>query len=287
MKRLRTQVGELVDDSVLSPDTSTRQLRALYAAMSDDLTTAVKATGSPQAAQAVTRANNYYRAGMQRVEALERIIDRSGGPEAVYKAMFNNSREGGTTLRRVMQSLDGPQQKDLAAATLRRLGRANPSAQDELGEVFSPETFLTNWNKMAPEAKNALFDRFGSTYRSDLDNLASATYRAREAAQVLANPSGTAPLGAQVTAYSALGGLLFTGNIGGAATVAGTMGASNVAARAFTNPKIVRALARSTEMPVQAVPAVLNQLAQIAKDDPEAAELLEAIEAQRNADSRL
>lgn len=109
MKRLRTQVGELVDDSVLSPDTSTRQLRALYAAMSDDLTAAVKATGDAKAAQAVSRANNYYRAGMQRVEALERVIDRSGGPEAVYRAMFNNSREGGTTLRRVMQSLDGPQ----------------------------------------------------------------------------------------------------------------------------------------------------------------------------------
>jgi len=196
MKRLRTQVGELVDDSVLSPDTSTRQLRALYAAMSDDLTTAVKATGDAKAAQAVSRANNYYRAGMQRVEALERVIDRSGGPEAVYRAMFTNSREGGTTLRRVMQSLDGAQQKDLAAATLRRLGRANPSAQDELGEVFSPETFLTNWNKMAPEAKNALFDRFGSTYRGDLDKIAAATSRAREAASVLANPSGTAPLGA-------------------------------------------------------------------------------------------
>lgn len=267
MKRLRTQVGELVDDSVLSPDTSTRQLRALYAAMSDDLTAAVKATGDAKAAQAVTRANNYYRAGMQRVEALERVIDRSGGPEAVYRAMFTNSREGGTTLRRVMQSLDGAQQKDLAAATLRRLGRANPSAQDELGEVFSPETFLTNWNKMAPEAKNALFDRFGSTYRSDLDRLAAATSRAREAAQVLANPSGTAPLGAQVTAYSALGGLLFTGNVAGAAGVGGTMALSNIFARAFTSPKVVRWLAQQTTAPASAVPASINQLAQIAKED--------------------
>jgi len=88
-----------------------------------------------------------------------------------------------------------------------------------------------------------------------------------------------------VTAYSALGGLLFTGNIAGAAGVGATMGMSNIGARAFTNPRIVRALARATEMPVQAVPTVINQLAQIAKDDPEAAELLEAIEAQRKAES--
>jgi hypothetical protein len=290
MKRLRTQVGELVDDSVLSPDTSTRQLRALYGAMSDDLTAAVKATGNAKAAEAVTRANNFYREGMQKVEDLERVINRNGGPESVYKAMFANAREGGTTLRLVMDSLDGAQQKDLAAATLRRLGRANPSARgdgEELAEIFSPETFLTNWNKMAPEAKNALFDRFGSTYRSDLDKIASATSRAREAAQVLANPSGTAPLGAQVTAYSALGGLLFTGNFGGAAGVGTTMVGSNLGARAFTNPRFVRWLAQQTEKPVSALPASINQLAQIAKDDPEAAELLDQIQAQQQDQSRL
>jgi hypothetical protein len=45
LKRLRTQVGELVDDSILVPDAGTRQLRNLYRAMSDDLTTAAKATG--------------------------------------------------------------------------------------------------------------------------------------------------------------------------------------------------------------------------------------------------
>jgi hypothetical protein len=109
--------------------------------MSDDLTAAVKATGNAKAAEAVTRANNFYREGMQKVEDLERVINRNGGPEAVYKAMFANAREGGTTLRLVMDSLDGAQQKDLAAATLRRLGRANPSARgdgEELAEIFSP-----------------------------------------------------------------------------------------------------------------------------------------------------
>jgi hypothetical protein len=202
MKRLRTQVGELVDDSVLSPDTSTRQLRSLYRAMSDDLTEAVRASGNPQAAAAVAKANSFYRDGMQRVEALESVINRKGGPEAVYRSMFANSREGGTTLRLVMDALDGPQQKDLAAATLRRLGRANPSAQtstsgnlEDLSEIFSPETFLTNWNKMAPEAKDALFNRFGNTYRSDLDKIAAATSRAREVAQTLPNVSNSATLG--------------------------------------------------------------------------------------------
>jgi len=285
MKRLRTQVGELMDDSILSPDTSTRQLRALYGAMSDDLTAAAKGAGDPKVAQAVSRANDFYKAGMKRIEEIERIVDKNGGPEAVYRAVFTNSREGGTTLRRVMQSLDGPQQKDLAAATLRRLGKATPGAQDEVGEVFSPETFLTNWNRMAPEAKNALFDRFGSTYRSDLDKIAAATSKMRDAAGVLPNNSNTTTLAVQGGAWGALGFSALTGNVGAAATIGSGMAASNVMARVFTNPRIVRELAKSTQMPAGAAPAVINQLARIAADgDQDARELIEMIEAQKTSE---
>jgi len=109
LKSLRTQVGELVDDSILVPDAGTRQLRSLYRAMSDDLTVAAKATGDQKVINAVNRANNYHREAIKRVEEIEGIVEKSGGPEAVYRAMFTNSREGGTTLRRVMQSLNGQQ----------------------------------------------------------------------------------------------------------------------------------------------------------------------------------
>ena len=160
MKRLRTQLGEVIGDSVLSPDAPTRQLRRLYGSLSDDMTAAAVATGNPRAIQAASRANNYYRAGMKRVDDIERVIDKNGGFEKVYSALYSSGKEGGTTLRKVMSSLDGQAQRDLAATTLRRLGKANPSAQDDVGELFNPETYLTNWNRLAPEAKRALFDRF-------------------------------------------------------------------------------------------------------------------------------
>ena len=57
----------------------------------------------------MNRANNFHREGIKRIEEIEGIVEKSGGPEAVYKAMFSNSKEGGTTLRRVMQSLNGQQ----------------------------------------------------------------------------------------------------------------------------------------------------------------------------------
>lgn len=57
------------------------------------------------------------------------------------------------------------------------------------------------------------------------------------------------------------------------------MAGTNVMARALTNPRLVRWMAQQTKAPAQAVPAAINQLAQIAKDDEDAAELLSQIEA--------
>lgn len=272
VKRLRSQIGEMIGDSALSPDTPTRQLRRLYGAMSDDLSQAAIATGDPKVIQAASRANNYYRAGMQRVDDIERVVDRAGGPEAVYKALFNNSREGGTTLRKVMQSLDGQAQRDLAATTLRRLGKANPSAQDELGEVFSPETYLTNWSRMAPEAKRALFDRFGPGFSKDLDAIAASAAKIRGANQTLPNPSGSAVVGGQVGAFGALAYSLFSGNLPAAGMVGGSMAATNGAARAMTNPRFVKWLANTTRIPPAALPAQISVLASMAKEDEEIAE---------------
>ena len=277
VKRLRTQLGELIGDSALAPDGATRQLRRLYGAMSDDMSQAAIATGDPRVIQAASRANNYYRAGMQRVDDIERVVDRSGGPEAVYKAMFNNSREGGTTLRKVMQSLDGQAQRDLAATTLRRLGKANPSAQDELGEVFSPETYLTNWSRMAPEAKRALFDRFGPSFSKDMDAIAASAARIRGANQTLPNPSGSAVVAGQTTAFGALAYSAISGNVPAAAAVGGSLLASNGMARAMASPRFVKWLAQTTRMPAAAAPSQLSILASMAKDDPDIAEAYQLI----------
>lgn len=272
VKRLRTQIGEQIGDSVLSPDAPTRQLRLLFKGMSEDMRAAAIATGDPKAIQAASRANTYYKVGMDRVDDIERVIDKNGGPEAVYKALFNNSREGGTTLRKVMSSLDGQGQRDLAATTLRRLGKANPSAQDELGEVFSPETYLTNWSRMAPEAKRALFDRFGPSFSKDLDAIAASAAKIRATNQTLPNPSGTFVSGGQVGAFGALAFSLFSGNLPAAGMVGGSMAAANGAARAMTNPRFVKWLANTTRIPPAALPAQISILASMAKDDEEIAE---------------
>jgi hypothetical protein len=288
LKQLRTQVGELIGDSALSPDTPTRQLRALYGAMSDDMTQAAKATGDPRVSRAVDRANNYYKAGMGRLDDVERVIERSGGPEMVFAAATSGTREGATTLRAVMQSLPKDAQRQVSATMLRRLGRANASAQDDLGEAFSTETFLSNWNKLSQEARSTLFDRFGSRYVKDMDALAKlpavtkTTSSLRESGQVFANPSRSSDGAIQA---GTIGGLVLsaaTGNVPAVSGIVTGMATGNAAARFLTSPKVVSWLAQNSARPVAALPSQLAALKAQAysSGDEDALEFAQSVEQQ-------
>lgn len=271
LKRIRTDIGEQISDFSLSPETPTRELKQLYAALSRDMEAAAQSQG-PQAVAAAKRANNYTRAAADRLEQVQRVIDKNGGGEAIYNAAMSGTRDGGTTLRAVMQSLPQDGQKAVTSAVIKRMGLANPGAQDATGEAFSAATFLTNWNRVSPEAKRALFDRYGKDFSRDIDRIARVADNVKSGSQVFANPSGTANRAAAMTYGAALVGSLFTGGTTG--LVGSGLGA-NVAARWLTNPKTVQMLARATTLPESAVPAFINYLTQQANktQDPEMAEL--------------
>lgn len=260
LKNLRTRMGDLIADSTFATDVPTKQLRQVYAALTEDLDAAARATGNPRAVQAASRANAYYRAGMNRMEVLERVIDRNGGPEKVFSAATSGTREGATTLRAVLQSLPEDGQKQLAAAVIRRMGRANPSAQDDIGEQFSSERFLTMWNSMAPEAKSALFGRLGPDYVRAMETVAKAAANQRQGAQVFRNPSQTTDAAIQAGTVFSFLTTLGTGNVGTAALIGGGVGLANLTARGLTSPTVVKWLARQTQVPFAALPVQIAQL---------------------------
>lgn len=282
IKNLRTRLGDLIADSTFATDVPTKQLRQVYAALTEDLDAAARATGNPQAVQAASRANAFYRAGMGRMEVLERVIERNGGPERVFAAATSGTREGATTLRAVLQSLPEDGQKQVAAAVIRRMGRANPSAQDDLGEAFSSERFLTMWNSMAPEAKSALFGRLGPSYVRDLETIARAAAIQRQGAQVFRNPSQTTDAAIQAGTVFSFLTTIGTGNFGTAALIGAGVGAANLLARGMTSPLVVKWLAKQTQVPLAALPAQLAKLKAEARSegDEEALEYAELVEAQ-------
>ncbi|HED4877394.1 TPA: hypothetical protein R4K21_003213 [Stenotrophomonas maltophilia] len=258
VKKLRSLVGEELQDAGLMANFPRSKFRALYAALSDDLESTVREAG-PEAAAAYSRANTYTRAGMKRMEDIESVIDRNGGPEKIYSAALTSAKDGGTTIRAVMQSLPVDSQKAVTAAVIKRLGRANAGAQDSSGEVFSARTFLTNWDNVSPEARKALFDRYGEGFSKQIDQLARVADRIDSGAGVFKNPPGTAKSVAALTYGASLVGSLFTG---GTAYLLGAGAGGNIAARWLTNPKTVKLLANATTLPKSQVPVFINYVAQ-------------------------
>src|SRR5690606_35989484 len=105
LKDIRSRIGEELSDFALSPDKPTAQSKRLYAAMSRDMEEVAQRQG-PEAVRVAKRANSFMRASADRLETIERVVDKAGGPEKVYNAVMSGTRDGGTTLRSVMQSLD-------------------------------------------------------------------------------------------------------------------------------------------------------------------------------------
>jgi hypothetical protein len=173
-------------------------------------------------------------------------------------------QQGGTLIGTVMKSLEPDERTAVTAAVIKRMGLAAPGKQNELGDLFSSQTFLTNWNKMSPQAKMSLFPNPG--LRDDLNTIASAAGMMKEGSAVFANPSGTAGAMLNSTSIGAFMAALFTGRWGAAAGIAaGLGGAQQVSRRLLTNPEFVDWLAKTTTMPRGLLPAQMNQIAQYAQ----------------------
>lgn len=273
LKELRTMIGNKLSDGALVSDTPRAQLKQVYGALTDDMERAAKAAG-PDAEKALARANRYTRAGLSRIEErLEKIIKPEA--ERTYKTLVNDPGDA-SKIGAVLKSLP-KQDRDVVRATfIERMGKALPGKQDEAGEIFSTETFLTNWNKLDPRSKRVLFADGSGGLRKDLDAIAKTAAMVREQSKVLANPSGTAAAIANYTGGGAVALSALSGNFGTAATLLGAMTMANGAARLMTHAPFVNWLARSTEVNGAALPAVVNSLAQYARleRDPDIAEAL-------------
>ena len=160
-------------------------------------------------------------------------------------------RKGGVQrLVRVINSLPKDERGSIRATIVDRLGRAKAGMQDVGGEVFSPAEFLTNWNKMSPEAKVALFgrDRRLTQALNDIAILADSTKQA----QRFVNQSQTAGAQNYMNVFNAAAGLggagglvsLGAGNFGVALTsVLLPLVLTKLSASALTSQRLVRYLA--------------------------------------------
>ena len=269
VKAQRTNIGEHLD----SPDVMGRpvegQYKRLYGAMSEDLGQAAlmsdAANMGPRlpgtsAAGNWNRANALYAAGANRMDRVQPFINKAS-PEQAYQAYVQAANGNVSTLQGVKKSIN-PETRGTAAATvLDEMGAANPGQQNNAGTVFSPDTFLTRYNKMAP-GRDELFSGFPNAgeVRGAVDDVARAASLMKDGAKIWANPSGT---GANVAASASLGGVagnVFSSPMAAIGAVGGLLGANQISSRFLLNPKQVNLAASNNTMDPAMVQAMLQRM---------------------------
>jgi len=249
LSRVRSQVGDMIGGNELISGIPRAQLKQLYGALSEDMKGAAQSAG-PQAAAAWNKAQDHYRTNIDRMDQLSNLIDKQGGPEAIYRSALAGTNFGASRLRTILNSVGPDQRNTVAATVLDRMGKATAGAQNAEGSAYSPQTFLTNWNKMAPEAKDALFGAQGSALRNHLENTARVAESIKSGSKVFANPSGTAAAENQTEMFKhavslAAGALLghgggSPGTIAGAgAALVGVPSTAYLLSKALTSPTAV------------------------------------------------
>ena len=259
IKDFRTQIGEAIG-SLKGPlaDVSEGRLKQLYGSLTMDMEDIARASG-PEAYSAFKRANTYYKAGMQRIDDTLTKVLKAETPEKAYSNLYgmlleDSPRSSIAALSGLKKSLPAEEFNQVSATIFDRLGRARAGAQDATGELFSPSTFLTNWNKMSPAARRVLVgDKEVFSQLEDLATIAS-TYKSALKETNVSRTAGT--LGSMGT-IGAVGGGAATGNMTLIAAIAAGGAGLNITARAMTNPTFLKALNRAAKNDV----SLLRQMA--------------------------
>lgn len=258
--KLRTQVGNELESNSLVSDVPRSQWKQLYGSLSQDIGGAA-ANAGPQATQAWERANNYTKKGITRLEDLQTISGKAT-PEAAHTTLANSLNAGPTAFERVRNSVTVPTRQKFASTVVDDMGAATPGQQGASGTDWSPRTFLTNYNKMDPTARTAMFKRLpgGEAHAERLADIAKAADMVASSNKVWANPSGTAAATASRATFLALVPGTWYNPVAGAA-VAGGLALNAATSKALLlNPKFVNWLAQAPKVKPENMQAHIQRL---------------------------
>jgi len=241
LKDLRSNIGKSIG-SLRGPmsDLQGSDLKRLYSSLSDDMYSAAAASG-PDALKSFERANNFYKAGMQRINGALTKVTKAKTDEQAYANILalttaDSPRGSSKLLNQIKKSLPKEEWSTVSSTIIRKLGEARVGSRgapdgSDFAE-FSPATFLTNWNKMDNSAKTVLTSgNIPQSARRELDDLARVAQRYKE------KPISTGSAG-QNSLLAFIAGSVAMGPVKSAAIVGGTY----LSARAMTSTPFLKAL---------------------------------------------
>lgn len=263
-RQLRSIVGSMLNDPTVFNSRSQAGLRRLYGALSDDITEGAKTLGGPQAAQALGRADQFYAAARERADrVLEPFLGADNASTAFDRllglARSTGRRSDWAQLRQLRQSIPADDWNEVGAGVIRALGGE--------GDSFSPSRFVTEWDKLTPQARRTLFGGSGreAEFR-DLNNLARVMRDQRQAGQFYnySESGNTAGNLAGMGAVAAAGTAAASGNVIPAVALVTGAGLMNVASRLLTSPGVARWMAQPAQRAVASAPRLAARNADFA-----------------------
>jgi len=244
IKNLRTAVGEFIEDParVAASGMSSKELKSIYGALTDDLRTAVQRSGGDEALSAFEKANTFAAKKFSERADLQKVLGKQTSDEGLFskiEAMAGStSRADQNGLMKVRGAVGKEAWDEISSAVVSKMGR------DADGK-FSPDRFLTTYGKMSKTGKHMLFKTTGKDdLASSLDDLATVSRRFKQLNQ-FANPSGTA--------QSAITGAGAYAAVAAPMTTIGTVAGSHVLSRILAKPVAARKLANWATAYEQAV----------------------------------
>ena len=268
LKEFRTSLGQTIRSAeskgaLTGPEAKVKEL---YGYVTRDLDELVARSGD-DASALYKQANDFVRENMRPGGDMKFIDDvlKRGESEATgaLRYAMSGAKDGAERIEKLRRQFTPEEFDILAGYNLGKMGtpRASVAGAAEVGEGalkegaeyvseqgFSPNTFLTNWNNMSKEAKDAMFA--GGKYDDlvpALDDLVFTIDRIGKSASQMANPSGTAKNIAAIGFLGGIPGLSMVGFDGftyGIPALAGQYGA----AKLMTNPAYVKWLAKGAEL---------------------------------------
>lgn len=240
VKQFRSEIGKAIGSNRGAlADEDLGRLKQLYGALTADMEAATRQVGNG-AFGAWKSATGHYKNGATRIETyLDKSIS-ADSPERAFEAFNNMTKSDRSSsdvmrLRQIKTSIPADDWNAVSASIVDRLGKANAGAQDASGAKFSASTFLTEWNKMSPEAKAILLPQ---DVRSELDAIAKVSDRVKSAnAERNASNTGT------TTAWTAIGAGLATSP----KTTVATLLANAITAKALTSTTFLKAVSRASK----------------------------------------
>jgi hypothetical protein len=249
IRRLRTRVGEMLDDGTLPAETSQAEMRRLYGALSQDLRASVQGAGGREALNRFELANATAQRIARRREDLATIVGARGDASAreVFeriKAAAGGSRKQDTRLlQRARAAIPREDWNDMAAGVIATLGRRN-------GE-FNPHQLMKDFNGLSRTGRQILFETTGRRdLARSLDDISTISRRFQEMNRLFGNSSGTAQnsnamglaqsVGRSFTAGAGATGAMMV--LGPVKVVAGIVGA-HAMARVLSTPATARSMA--------------------------------------------